>query len=221
MWSIDAIFLDCDGVIVDTEPVHFRSFLEVLTPFGISFDYDTYRAKYIGLDDRDGFSEILREHGISVEPYALEQLISRKNSLLMRYASDVKVFDGVAEFIIKAKQRGIPIAVVSGALRNEVEAFLSSGGLIKYFDLFVTAEDVNKSKPDPEGYTLGIKRMEDLLRKKLNRKRCVAFEDTPAGIEAARHAGLRVVGVAHTFPPHELHDADYVILSFSDLNLFK
>lgn len=218
MKKIEALFFDCDGVIVDTEPVHYRSFIEVLRPFGISFDYDTYRKKYIGFDDRDGFREVLREHNFEPEPQLLERLIEEKNERILKYASQVKPFDGVADFIRATKALKVGLALVSGALRNEVMAFLHSVGLKNLFDIFVTAEDVKRSKPDPESYILAKRKLEMLLGKNLPPEKCVVFEDTPSGIEAAKKAGLPVIAVTNSFPPEDLKAADAIIPGFVGLN---
>ncbi|SFM99469.1 HAD family hydrolase [Thermodesulforhabdus norvegica] len=217
MGRIEAIFFDCDGVIVDTEPVHYRSFLETLKPFGIYFTYETYAKKYIGFDDRDGFREILREHNVRPEQALIERLIAEKNAKVLRYASEVKPFDGVVDFIKAAKASNMSLALVSGALRNEVLAFLKSIGLYDAFDVFVTAEDVTKSKPDPESYLLARRKLELLLGRTLSPEKCVVFEDTPSGVEAAKKAGLQVIAVTNSFPAESLGAADMVIAGFSGM----
>ncbi|HDL89614.1 MAG TPA: HAD family phosphatase [Thermodesulforhabdus norvegica] len=214
---VDAIFFDCDGVLVDTEPVHYRAFLEVLQPYGIYFDYSLYEEKYIGFDDRDAFIEIFKRAMKPLSSKELKDLITLKNKALKRAVSrELKVFDGVVEFIKALDQAKTPMAVVSGSLRDEIELFLKSAGIINFFRFIVAADDVSRSKPDPQSYETAFVKMEAVLGKRLERHRCIVFEDTPSGIASAKGAGLTVVAVAHTLPVAELADADIVIESFKN-----
>ena len=117
---------------------------------------------------------------------------------------------------------GLPLGIVSGALRDEVEGALRQEGLRDCFKVLVTADDVASSKPDPEGYRRGIAELNSappLPERLLHPHEIVAIEDTAAGIEAARAAGLRVLAVAHTYPAADLAAAERVVERIGDLTV--
>lgn len=218
---VDAVFFDCDGVLVNTEPIHYRAFLSVLKPYGVYFDYKTYVERYIGFDDRDAFKTIALHYPVSFTEQDIPSLVEQKNSYILREASaGVETFDGVVPFVKSIYEAGIPIGLVSGSLREEVKAFLTALGIIDFFSVFVTAEDVKHSKPHPESYTEALKRMVRYLQRDLRPSHCIAFEDTPAGIESAKGAGIKVIAVEHSFDRSYLAKADLVIPSFNGTDIY-
>lgn len=214
-----AVIFDCDGVLVDTEPLHYKALQQVLTPLGMGHTYAHYLERYIGFDDRDAFLEAFREGGYPLDEPTLTRLIRAKEELLQDIiAQGITSFPGVVRLVRDLAGRGIPLAVASGALRREVEGFVEALGLADLFPVIVAADDVKKSKPDPETY---LKVLEQLCRLGLlnNRRpgRCVAIEDTPAGIQAAKGAGLYVVGVTNSFPAEQIEAADQVVASLEQV----
>ncbi len=222
--ALQAVVFDCDGILVDTEPLHYQAFQEVLKPLGLGFDYDRYLDRYIGFDDRDAFREAFREGERALEPGALDQLmIDKAESLLRLVERGVKSFPGVVELVRELSAKGIPLAVASGALRHEVLLFVNALGLGDAFPVVVAADDVARSKPDPETYRLAVRRLsafgscDDLAPGS-----CVAIEDTVTGIQSARRAGLVVLGVANSYPADELRPhADCVVESLDQVGADK
>ncbi len=218
--DLQAVIFDCDGVLVDTEPLHYRAFQEVLGPLGLGHDYECYRERYIGFDDRDAFLYAFKEAGRQLGHDSLQRLVEAKAAALSELiARGAPGFPGVVELVKELREEGVALAVASGALRREVDAFLSSLGLGESFLAIVTADDVRKSKPDPETYLLAI----ELLRTHCGQepfepRNCVAIEDTPSGIHSAKTAGLAVIAVTNSFPEDRLTGADKVIGSLSDLS---
>jgi len=219
---VDALFFDCDGVLVNTEPIHYRAFLKVLSPYGVYFDYETYVERYIGFDDRDAFKAIRHHYHLPFSESDIPELVQQKNANLIQEVSrGVDTFDGVMPFVRSVHEAGVPLGLVSGSLRQEVETFLGWLGILDFFSVFVTAEDVERSKPHPESYEKAIFRMSHYLHRKLAPSRCVAFEDTPAGVESAKVAGMVVIAVEHSFAAEDLNKADLVIPSFKGMNFSK
>jgi len=216
-----AVIFDCDGVLVDTEPLHYQAFQEVLRPIGLGFDYDAYLDRYIGFDDRDAFLEAFREAGRSLDPATLASLMHAKAKALLSIASKgISSFPGVVELVHELERHKVPLAVASGALRREVEAFTDALGIRGAFSIIVGADDVSRSKPDPETYLAALARLkEHLNRNDLDPASCVAIEDTPAGIRSAKKAGIYVIGVAHSYPVSGLNEADKVIESMTQLDV--
>jgi len=218
--ELKAVIFDCDGILVDTEPLHYRAFQEVLVPLGLGHDFRVYLDRFVGFDDRDAFICAFREAGRELDPVTLDRLLKGKAAALGGLIRQgVPSFPGVIQLVEELMERGVPMAVASGALQREVEAFIASLGLSEAFRVIVSADEVKKSKPDPETYLLAIERLRQALGPKpLDPFDCVAIEDTRAGILSARSAGLAVIAVTNSFSASELSEADKVIGSLSELS---
>jgi beta-phosphoglucomutase len=218
--GLQAVIFDCDGILVDTEPLHYRAFQKVLVPLGLGHDYERYLEHFVGFDDRDAFIHAFKEGGLKLSAATLERIMEAKAIALQEFIRQgVPGFPGVVELIKELRDKGIPMAVASGALRHEVDAFIASMGLKGAFCAIVAADEVNKSKPDPETYLLAIERLRLLHGSPaLDPINCFAIEDTPAGIRSAKSAGLHVIAVTNSFPENELTEADMVVGSLSALS---
>lgn len=213
---------DCDGILVDSEPLHYQAFQEVLAPLGLGYDYSLYLERYIGFDDREAFVEVFTEAGRSIDPPQLEKLIRTKNAALLDTISrGVSSFPGVVELVRHLYTRKVPLAVASGALRSEIEGFLRALDLQECFAIIVSADDVERSKPDPETYLVALQKLEKGLPGHLDPKTCIAIEDTPAGIHSAKQAGLFTIGVPHSFTSDQLLEADSIVETLVHVSLEK
>lgn len=212
-----AVIFDCDGILVDTEPLHYRALQKVLAPLGLGHDFKRYMEAYIGFDDRDAFLYAFEEAGRTLDADALRMLVEAKAVALRGLIDEgVPSFPGVVELVRRLAGFGIPVAVASGALRHEILAFVKSLGLSGVFSVIVAADEVRKSKPDPETYLLAAERLRQLHGwDSLDHGNCIAIEDTPAGILSARGAGLFVIGVTNSFPASDLAEADHVVSSLA------
>ncbi len=214
-----AVVFDFDGVIVDTEPLHFRAFAEVFAAVGLRLTEQAYTERYIGFDDREALAEGLAQAGITVEDARFRALLRRKAEAFSRLAREQRLapLPGVAELVGALDARGVPRAICTGALPEDIDPILDRLGLAAAFPVRVTAADVARSKPDPASYRLAVER---LARRHAPRPilpaRCVAVEDTPAGIAAARAAGLRVLAVEQTHGRAALGAADRIVASLAD-----
>jgi HAD superfamily hydrolase (TIGR01509 family) len=191
-----ATLFDFDGVLVDSEPVHLEAFRDVVRPLGITITDEDYAEHYLGLDDFGAFREMLSRAKHTVSGERLRQLVEQKNPAFMkRFASQVRVFDGAVDIVRRRAKLG-PVAIVSGALRNEVDFGLEKMGVTDDVALIVAAEACKACKPDPEGYLLA---MRSLKARGTVPARVVVVEDSIAGVQAGKAAGLRVVAVAHSY----------------------
>ena len=218
--DLQAVIFDCDGVLVNTEPLHYRAFQEVLAPLGLGHDFESYLEHFVGFDDRDAFIYAFRQAGLDLAPTTLGRLIEAK-ALALRdlIGQGVPSFPGVVELVKGLMDRGVLMAVASGALRHEIDLFMASLGLNGVFHAIVAADEVTKSKPDPETYLLALERLRQVQGlRRLEVMNCIAIEDTRAGIRSAKSAGLRVIAVTNSFPASELTEADKVIGSLSELS---
>lgn len=216
----DAIIFDFDGVIVDSEPLHWRAFQRVLTPCGFSFSWEKYLEDYVGLDDRGAFRAAFLAIGRSLDDGRLAELIARKAEAFQEEAAHgVIPYPGVVELVLESV-RSRPTALCSGALRSDILPVLDSLGLAGIFPVMVSAEEVSVSKPDPESYRLALRRLEELFPgRPLRPEVCLAIEDTPAGIASARGAGLSVLAVTNNFPAEKLRGAHRVVSTLEGMML--
>jgi beta-phosphoglucomutase len=223
---LKAIVFDFDGVIVDSEPLHYRAFLKVAEPLGVHFSYDEYLARYIGYDDRDSFRVMLgMEPGVQGTPEEqaeIGELVRRKGEAFQEVVrAGVDAIPGVPDLVREAAA-AMPLTIASGATSQDIDTILGGMRMKPLFTAIVTADRVPRSKPDPASYALAVA---DLARARpdlaLTPGDCLAIEDTAAGIESARGAGLRTLGLATTGPAEKLRRADRVLDGAAGLTLAK
>lgn len=198
-----ATFFDFNGVLVNDEVVHFETFREVLAGLGVALSEHDYLHKYLGFDDAGAFRAILEDSGRTPSSEQIAELIEAKRPLYMtRARASLPTFAGAAE-LVKRRAAAGPTLVVSGALRDEVELGLEVLGVRSSILEIVSAEDTKVCKPDPEGYVLGIRWLAARGQEAAARRGLV-IEDSLAGVQAAKAAGLPCVGVTHTYSESEL-----------------
>jgi beta-phosphoglucomutase len=217
---LKAVIFDFDGIIVDTEPIHYRAFQDVLKPLELGYSWEEYLERYIGFDDRDAFREVFRVAGRHLEERVLGDLITRKAEVFEEIVrKGVKPYPGVLE-LIKSISGTIPMALCSGALERDITPILGQLGIQGSFDAVVTADDVKASKPDPESYTLAVQRLASAFtHSPIVPQDCLAIEDTPAGIASARAAGLKVLAVTNSYQAERLGDAAHVTDSLETIDV--
>ncbi|MCC2641145.1 MAG: putative Beta-phosphoglucomutase [Nitrospira sp.] len=220
MSELRAIIFDFDGIIADTEPMHFAALRQVLAGIDIELSEADYYANYLGFDDRGCFTTALRVHDRPTSPNLLAELMDRKaHAYLSAVKQHLAIFPGVQEFVREAADR-FPLAIASGALRNEIELILEEAGLLKAFQHITSAEDVIRGKPAPDPFLhamAGLNRQPD--RQSLRPGDCLVIEDSLPGIRAARAAGMKVLAVANTHEAQDLGEADAVTHSLAEASL--
>jgi beta-phosphoglucomutase len=210
-----AVVFDFDGVIVNTEPLHFAAFREILEAKGLAFNWEEYVSHYLGFDDRNVFKEAFKRGGRILRGAKLSELIQAKAQVFQRLAEEkgVRPFPGVVS-LIKSLAKKVPLALCSGAVKSDIEPILRKLHFDRVFDVIVTAEDVLASKPNPASYVLALKRLAKAFpANKFVADCCVAIEDTPAGINAARGAGLLVLALSNSYAPAKLSAAEKIVPS--------
>lgn len=206
-----ALLFDFNGVISNDEPVHCRAFLATLLEHGIELAEHDYRERYLGLDDRDCFRRAWSEAAKPAPSAAeLAALIARKNARFEAMVTEQPVLvEGAREFLADAARRGYRMAVVSGALRREIELVLRASGLSNPFEFIISAEDVVRSKPDPAGYLMAIERIG------VQPHHTMVLEDSLPGLAAARAAGVLCTMLSTSHPAPTLAAADAVWPDFT------
>ena len=213
-----AIVFDFDGVIANSEPLHFRGYRDVLAEEGVTLTEPDYYARYLGFDDIGAFEAIGNHCGAVWTAAQLRDLVARKAVRLEALERDVSVlFPGAADAIRRAAA-AMPIAIASGARGDEIRRVLAREDLLGHFTAIVAAEDTPVSKPAPDPYLRALAGLAAAAGPRLLARECVAIEDSRWGLESARAAGLRTVAVTNTYGADQLV-ADLTIASLDAMDL--
>ena len=216
---IRAVIFDFDGVIANSEPLHFAAFRGVLADEGVSLIEEEYYARYLGYDDMGVFRAVSRDRGLSWNVNLVTDLAARKAVRLERLEQERSILFPGAEQAIRRLAAALPLAIASGALRAEILGVLDRAGLSHCFRAVVAAEDTLAGKPAPDPYLRAVSLLGTAIGQSLAACDCVAIEDSHWGLESARAAGLRTIAVTHTYPAAALGSADLVITHLDGLDL--
>ena len=217
-----AIIFDFDGVIADTEPFHFKAFRKVLAEEGMTLTEKEYYRKYLGVDDLGCFKSVLASHGRRPGTEKIASLMARKSCIYTdNIMKKLSFIPGVIAFVKRAAKR-YPLAIASCALRQEILMILRKAGIDKAFQVIVSAEDISRGKPDPEGFLKALKNLNrtgNIRRsgKPIKPHECLVIEDSPFGIEGAGRAGMPCLAIATSYTAKDLTEARAVRRNFLGL----
>lgn len=205
-----AVLFDFDGVLVNSEPLHYQAFREVLAAEHIELSEEEYYRELIGFDDKGAFRQVYQARNLLLPPKTFLNLMTRKSEAMMEliHARQFSALPGVEQFV-RSLWRRCPLAICSGALREEIEAMLEGISLRDCFSVIVAAEDVAVGKPDPMGYLMTAKLMGERAHRPLQPADCLVVEDAPTVIRSVRGVGFPVLGVATSYPMEKLADANW------------
>jgi len=217
---LQAVIFDFDGVITDSEVLHFRAFNAVLAQYGFQLTKPEYYKEYLGMSDDDCFRAMIAEGRLPIQESQIKNLGQQKTHIFEKLArTEGKIIEGVREFLNTLSAARVPLAICSGALRAEIELILEEAGLRSYFDAIVSAEEVKHGKPDPEGFLLALEKLNDLWPEPLTPERCIVIEDSHWGLKAAKAAGMRTIAVTNTYDAAQLKQADEVVARLDELTM--
>jgi beta-phosphoglucomutase len=210
-----ATLLDFDGVLVDSEPVHLAAFNDVLARHGVAITEAEYAKRYLSLDDAGVFRAVLSRGGRTLREDEVRSLVAAKAPRFMeRFEEAFRPFPGAADLIARRAARG-PVGIVSGALESEIEFALKKMDVRESVAFIVSAEKTLASKPDPASFLLGVSELQRIG----HQGGAVAVEDSIGGVTAAKRAGLRCIGVSHSYSRDDLRlaGADAVVANLAAL----
>jgi beta-phosphoglucomutase len=216
--TLEAVVFDFDGVIANSEPLHLRVYQIMLASEGLGFSAEEYYARYLGFDDVGVFEALARDKGLRIEG-RMDALIAHKTEIyqdLVRHAP--LLFDG-AEACLRATAAAVPIAIASGALRHEIDLVLDASELGPLVPVIVAAGDTARGKPAPDPYLRAVELLSAHAGRPLAPARVVAIEDSRWGLESARAAGLRTIGVTTSYRAEGLHPADLILPDIGHITL--
>lgn len=217
MYCLKAIIFDFDGVLADTEPLHYRMFERVLGEQGIVLTYEEYERRYIGLTDEECFQAVCEAQRRPLSGRILRNLMAYKTELMQQALCEQRVLIPGVQGFVKAAAERYRLAIASGALRKEIELVLDHAGLRDLFEHISSAEDVSQGKPQPDLYLHAVAWLN--ASRPLRPSECLAIEDTAYGVTAAQRAGLRCLAVATSLDPIHLAHADAVMVRLGDCDL--
>ena len=212
-----AVVFDFDGVIANSEPLHFRAFRDVLADWRVDLSETDYYRDYLGFDDLGVFRQLAVDRGLGWSADRLAELVAIKAACMERLEADVSILFPGADAAVRRAAAAVPIAIASGALGPEIRRVLERERLTTCFTCIVGAEDTPASKPAPDPYLLAVAQLGRTMAD-LRPSECIALEDSPWGLQSARAAGLRTVAVAQTYDKAALR-ADAVIGSIDELDV--
>lgn len=201
-----AVLFDLDGVIVDSRPHHLSAWERWAREHGVEAPPDYFHRTF-GLRNDAIIGGLLP----GIAPEELRRHAETKEALFRESARGaLQTLPGVRELLDFLDEQGIPKAIVTSTPRANLEVILDALRLRDRFDALVAEEDATRGKPDPEGFLVAAERL------RVPPERCVVIEDAPAGLQAAKAAGMRAIGVTTTRPAADLGDADLVVESLAE-----
>lgn len=209
-----AVIFDFDGVLFDSELIHFAALNSVLTKYAIKISVEEYFEKYVGLFDQAMIALIQQEYGFSINA---QHLILEKHSAYQKIISTMPVLNAkknmltILAFIAK---QNLKRAICSNAKRVEIASVLprlEQGKIQAYFKTIISSDDVREGKPSPEGYLLASKEIAT------QPGQCLIVEDSITGVRAAKAAGMYTVGLIGTLTQDKLTEADTCIQDIIEL----
>ena len=214
-----AVIFDFDGVIIDSEGLHLKAFNQALAPYNINISTEDYFAEYLGLSDRDLFNAFLEKNLLQTDSDTLDKLLEQKPIAFENLINECKAITGVREFLEMLRKNDILMAICSGALLNEIKIVLSSNNLARFFEVIVSAEQVQRGKPHPDGFELTLKKLNKLKNQNIPPTECIAIEDSHWGLEAAAAARMHTIAITNSYSAESLKPAEKIIDSLTDLTI--
>ena len=215
-----AVIFDFDGVITDSEILHLRAFNKVLAQYNIEIKTEQYYKEYLGFTDRNCFEAVADSNKLGLDFGQVENLIRQKNRIFEKLAStEAAIFEGVPEFLQMLTDNEIRRAICSGALLVDIAPILEKSRLGHFFEVIVSAEQIKKGKPDPEGFLLTLEKLNEGGWDSIDADECVVIEDSFWGLEAAKAAGMHTVAITNSYDAEQLSMAEKIVERFSELTI--
>jgi beta-phosphoglucomutase len=221
---IQAVFFDFNGVIIDDEPLQMAAYRDVLAEHGIALTESDYYSA-LGMDDKMFVRAAFERGSKTLADQVLKRILEEKTVLHRKlFGDELPLFPGVVTFL-KAMSRTYSLGLVSMAMQTEIAYVLDSAQLRSLFSVIVSTEDVGVCKPAPDCYRIGLEKLNEKRRGErllpLLAGECLAIEDSPPGIEAAKCAGMHTLGVTNTVSEEQLRaaGAEIVTGSLADWNV--
>ena len=205
-----AIIFDMDGVIIDSEPLHFKIEKELIRELGVEITNEEHNS-FVGTTEYHMFSIIKEKYQIE---FPIEEMIEKKKEMFIENLDQVPLVENFKAFLLTMHKAGYPMALASSNNKRVIGAVAEKFDLKDYIKVFVSADDVKRGKPDPEIFLTAAEKLG------IPPASCLVIEDARNGVKAAKAAGMRCIGLQNLNSGNQdLSEADLVIGNFNELNL--
>jgi beta-phosphoglucomutase len=202
---LKAVIFDFDGVVADSELLHYKALNKAFGTRGLDVPKDVHWQKYLGYTDLENILAVNEDYKMNWTQADIGQLSEMKTANFHALArTEAPIIDGVEAFVKILKDNGLPLAICSGAIREDIDLMLKHSGFAHVFEVIVSADDIQKGKPDPQGYLLALEKLNQKPGQKIKACDCVVIEDSHWGLQAAQAAGMHRVAVTNTYPKDHL-----------------
>ncbi len=217
---LQVVIFDFDGVITDSEILHLRAFNRVLAQYGVEISTRDYYKEYLGFTDFDCFKVLINKKILHKPVGEIENLVKQKNQIFEELAkTEGQIIEGVRDFLQILKDNDITMAICSGALLPEIELILEQARLRDFFEVIVSAEQVKKGKPSPEGFLLVLQKLNQGRQNPIEANQCIAIEDSHWGLQAAKSAGMHTIAVTNSYEAEQLAMAEKIVARLDELSI--
>jgi beta-phosphoglucomutase len=222
--SLKAVLFNFNGVIINDDSIHEKLIKQILIEENLTLKKGEYQQVCLDKCDRSCVRELLASRGRVKSEDDLTVLLNRKAesyALEVEKIEKLPLYAGLDDLIFQARSRNLKLGLVSDAIRKEISLVLERAKLAEYFKVIVAGDDIATTKPKPDGYLLAVERLnQEYTDLNLQACECLVIEDTPAGIQAGKRAGMQVLGVANTYPFHMLQRCcNWTVDYLTDLEL--
>ncbi|RKY12918.1 MAG: HAD family phosphatase [Planctomycetota bacterium] len=214
---LKAVIFDFDGVIADSEALHYDALNTVFNRYGVDIPKEVHWDKYLGYSDRENIEAVNVDYRMQWDNARVQVLIGEKKVVFDELiVSGSIIIEGVSVFIQRLINGGVRRAICSGALRSDIDLMLAGMAFKDAFEVIVSADDVAHGKPDPEGYLLALSKLNQKGSSHIKANQCVVIEDSHWGLEAAAAAGMHPIAVTNTYPRSKLAQEERIVVDRLD-----
>ncbi|HMG67946.1 MAG TPA: HAD family phosphatase [Chitinophagaceae bacterium] len=209
MHDVEAFLFDLNGTMIHDMPYHITAWHRILNRFGANISMEKMKEECYG-KNHELIDRILPGRFTEEEMTAMS--LEKELTYQQEFKPNLKLIDGLEDFIVESYRQGIKLAIGSAAIMSNIDFVLDGLGIRKYFDAIVSADDVSRSKPDPETWL----KCAEILH--LHPSECLVFEDTPKGAESAMNAGMKCIIITNLHKKEDFRSYNNVIGYINDFN---
>lgn len=193
---IKAVIFDMDGLMIDSEPFHYEAFNEIFKKFGKELPQEDNNTYFVGISDDDAAPKMIEKYNLPIEP---KDLVREKQVVFQELIKNITPQPGLMELLNTLQEKGYKKAIASSTALDDIEIIISALGITRYLDGYFSAQQVLHGKPAPDLFLYAAEKLG------VQPKECVVLEDAPAGITAAKAAGM----VRYAIPSRETKGKDF------------
>ena len=217
---LKAVIFDFDGVITDSEVLHLRAFNQSLVPYGVEISTKDYYTNYLGFSDFDCYKTLIDNGLLKIDEQQIGGIIKEKSTIFEELTkTEGRTIEGVHDFLQMLEKNKIPMAICSGSLLVEIEVMLEESHLRHFFAEIVSAEQVKKGKPHPEGFLLALKKLNKNCHPPIATGECIIIEDSHWGLQAGKAAGMHTIAVTNSYEAEQLTIAEKIVAHLNELTI--